>query len=96
MFPEYTSTILWPFAVKCYKDRLNNLVHRADGRTPYETLASLDAAPQQRPIFILLVAHVTFWIIGCSQALERFPNGNLTRGWVSMLGNCLLMHPMSH
>ncbi len=49
-----------------------------------------------RPIFILLVAHVTFWIIGCSQALERFPNGNLARGWVSMLGNCLLMHPMLH
>jgi len=45
MFPEYISTILWPFAVKCYEDRLNNLVHRADGRTPYETLASLDAAP---------------------------------------------------
>jgi hypothetical protein len=45
MFPEYISTILWPFAVKCYEDRLNNLVHRADGRTPYETLASIDAAP---------------------------------------------------
>ena len=30
MFPEYISTILWPFAVKCYEDRLNNLVHRAD------------------------------------------------------------------
>ena len=45
MFPEYISTILWPFAVKCYEDRLNNLVHRADGRTPYETLASLDASP---------------------------------------------------
>jgi hypothetical protein len=43
MFPEYISTILWPFAVKCYEDRLNNLVHRADGCTPYETLASLDA-----------------------------------------------------
>ncbi len=27
MFPEYISTILWPFALKCYKDRLNNLVH---------------------------------------------------------------------
>jgi len=45
MFPEYISSILWPFDVKCYKDRLNNLVHLADGRTPYETLASLDAAP---------------------------------------------------
>ncbi len=37
MFPEYISTILWPFAVKCYEDRLNNLVHHADGRAPYET-----------------------------------------------------------
>jgi hypothetical protein len=45
MFPEYISTILWPFAMKCYEDRLNNLVHRADGCTPYKTLASLDAAP---------------------------------------------------
>jgi hypothetical protein len=45
MFPEYISTILWPFAVKCYKDRLNNLVHCADGCSPYKTLASLDAAP---------------------------------------------------
>jgi hypothetical protein len=45
MFPEYISTILWPFAVKCYKDRLNNLVHHADGRTPYKTFASLDATP---------------------------------------------------
>jgi hypothetical protein len=45
MFPEYISTILWPFAIKCYEDRLNNLIHHADGRTPYETLASLYAAP---------------------------------------------------
>jgi hypothetical protein len=51
MFPEYISTILWPFAVKCYKDRLNNLVHCADGCTPYETLASLDAAPINTSIF---------------------------------------------
>jgi hypothetical protein len=27
MLPEYISTILWPFALKCAKDRLNNLVH---------------------------------------------------------------------
>ncbi len=26
MLPEYISTILWPFALKCAKDRLNNLV----------------------------------------------------------------------
>jgi hypothetical protein len=45
MFPEYISTILWPFAVKCYEDRMNHLVHRADGRTSFETLASLDSSP---------------------------------------------------
>jgi hypothetical protein len=45
VFPKYIFTVLWPFAVKCYKDRLNSLVHHADGRTPYKTLASLDAAP---------------------------------------------------
>jgi hypothetical protein len=44
MFLKYISTILWPFAIKCYEDRLNNLVHCADGCTPYKTLASLDAA----------------------------------------------------
>ncbi len=25
MLPEYISTILWPFAVKCYEDCMNNL-----------------------------------------------------------------------
>ena len=56
MFPEYISIILSPFAVKCYKDRLNNLVHHADGRTPYETLASLDAA---------LINKANFHTFGC-------------------------------
>ena len=27
MLPEYISTILWPFAVKCCEDRMNHLVH---------------------------------------------------------------------
>jgi len=31
MLPEYISTILWPFAMKCHEDRMNNLIHRADG-----------------------------------------------------------------
>ncbi len=43
MLPEYISTILWPFSLKCTEDRLNNLVHRADGRTPYQTIASVEA-----------------------------------------------------
>ncbi len=44
MLPEYILTILWPFALKCAKDRLNHLVHRSDGRTPYETLAGINAS----------------------------------------------------
>ncbi len=43
MLPEYILTILRPFALKCAKDRLNNLVHQADGRMPYKTNASLEA-----------------------------------------------------
>jgi hypothetical protein len=35
---------LWPFALKCCKNRLNNLFHRADDRTPYETLAGLESS----------------------------------------------------
>jgi hypothetical protein len=44
MLPEYISTIVWPFALKCCKDRLNNLVHRADGQTPYQKLAGLESS----------------------------------------------------
>jgi hypothetical protein len=42
MLPEYISTILWPFSLKCTEDWMNNLVHRADGRTPYQALTDLD------------------------------------------------------
>ncbi len=70
MFPEYISTILWPFAVKCYKDGLNNLVHCADGRTLYETLASLDATPINTSNF-----H-TFWL-----PMLRFGSSAAVRHW---------------
>jgi hypothetical protein len=43
ILPEYISTIMWPFALKCAEDRLNNLVHCADGQKPYQTIASLDS-----------------------------------------------------
>ncbi len=42
MLPAYISTILWPFALKCTEDRMNNLVHCADGRTPHQALTGLD------------------------------------------------------
>jgi hypothetical protein len=44
MLPEYNSTILWPFLLKCCKDCLNNLVHCADDQTPYEMLAGLESS----------------------------------------------------
>jgi hypothetical protein len=44
MLLEYITTILQLFALKCYEDRMNNLVHCADGRTPYQALLGLDAA----------------------------------------------------
>ncbi len=44
MLPEYISTILWPFALKCCEDCLNNFVHHADNQTPYETLAGLESS----------------------------------------------------
>jgi hypothetical protein len=44
MLPEYISTIFWPFSLKCAEDRLNNLVHQADGCIPYEKIANLDSS----------------------------------------------------
>ncbi len=42
MLPEYISMILWLFALKCCKDWLINFTHRADGWTPYQTIAGLE------------------------------------------------------
>ncbi len=44
LLPEYISTILWPFALKCCEDHLNNLVHHADDQMPYEILAGLESS----------------------------------------------------
>ena len=45
ILPEYITTILWPFSMRCHEDQMDSLVHRADGRTPYQTLLDLDASP---------------------------------------------------
>ena len=42
MLPEHISTMLWPFAIKCFKDRMNHLTCNKDGKTPYHLLAGLD------------------------------------------------------
>ncbi len=51
MLPEYISTILWPFALKCCEDQLNNLVHCADDQTPYKTLAGLESCKKKMSNF---------------------------------------------
>jgi hypothetical protein len=51
MCPEYISTILWPLAVKCFKDMMNHLLPWADGCTPFEMLAGLESAPTNVSIF---------------------------------------------
>jgi len=38
-------------ALKCCKDHLNNLVHRADDRTPYQMLAGLESSKIIMPNF---------------------------------------------
>jgi hypothetical protein len=56
MLPEYISTIMWPFELKCAEDRLNNLVHCADGQRPYQTIAGLDLTKIQM---------LDFYTFGC-------------------------------
>ena len=43
MLPEYISTMLWPFAIKCFEDRMNNLQFDMKGLTPFQKLAGLDS-----------------------------------------------------
>ena len=42
MLPEYISTMLWPFAIKYFEDRMNHLMCDKDGKTPYHLLAGLN------------------------------------------------------
>jgi hypothetical protein len=56
MLPDNISTILLPFALKCTEDRLNNLVHRADECTPYQTIASLEASKIKLSDFHMFVS----------------------------------------
>ena len=37
--------MLWPVAITCFEDRMNNFVYRGDGRTSYQALAGLKASP---------------------------------------------------
>ena len=60
MLPEYISTILWPFAIKCYANRMNTLVVRADGRTPLQTLFDLESTPIEWRNDHSLDVHVLF------------------------------------
>jgi hypothetical protein len=94
MLLEYISTILWPFAVKCCEDRMNHLVHCADGRTPFETLASLDSTPIKVLDFHTFGCPCYVLDIVCNRDLGRFRNENLVLGWAFTLGALLHMLPM--
>jgi hypothetical protein len=85
-----------PLHLKCAEDRLNNLVHRSDGRTPYQTLASLDAVKIKLLIFTLLVHHVMCWMLVFNLDLKQFLNGNQGFEWASMLVDHCLMLQMFH
>ena len=45
LLPEYISAMLWPSALKCYEDQLNNLLHSNEELTPYQKLTRLNASP---------------------------------------------------
>jgi hypothetical protein len=80
MLPEYISMILWPFALKYAEDGLNNLVHQADGCTPYQTIASFETSKIKLSDFMHLM-------LVFSLDLRQFLNGNLGFGWAYMLAN---------
>ena len=37
--------MIWPFAIKCYEDQMNNLTCHANGRTPFKALTGLESSP---------------------------------------------------
>ncbi len=71
MLPEYISTILWPFGIKCYEDQMKNLTFQADGHTPFETLAGLNSTPVNHLTFTPLAVHAMSWIIIFNQVEEK-------------------------
>ena len=46
-WPEYMTTMLWPFAVKCTEDRLNNLTINKQGNTPEMSFSGTQAVHVQ-------------------------------------------------
>jgi hypothetical protein len=96
MLLEYITNILWTFALKCYEDRMNNLVHRTDGQTPYQALLGLGAA---------LINIKNFHTFGCpcyflDHCLQwgdlMIPNGNHEHEWVCTLDIHSYMLQMFH
>jgi hypothetical protein len=96
MLPEYILTILWLFALKCAEERLNNLAHQADGRTPYQTIASLEASKIKLADFHTLAHHVMYLMLVFSLDLRQFLNGNLRLRWANMMADHHPMFQMFH
>jgi hypothetical protein len=86
MLPEYISTILlWPFALKCTDDWMNNLVHRADGQTPYQALTGLDPISLMFQTSTPLVVLAMSWISAFNLAIQWFQNRSHKHKWACTL-----------
>jgi hypothetical protein len=71
MLPEYISTILWPFALKCCEDCFTNLVDHADDQMPYETLAGLESSK-------IIMSNFHTFGCPCYVSDQRLQSGNGT------------------
>jgi hypothetical protein len=67
MLPEYISTIMWPFTLKCAEDRLNILYIALMVKRLIKQLLVLIQPRLRCWTSILSDARATFWIIDFSQ-----------------------------
>ncbi len=56
-WPEYITTMLWPYAIKCTEDRLNNWTINQQGNTPEMSFSGVHAILCKLGITIHLAAH---------------------------------------
>ena len=64
-WPEYITTIIWPFALMAATDRINNLHIDLDGKPPEMKFYSVAGLPTRLKHFILLVVPYMCWMLDC-------------------------------
>jgi hypothetical protein len=89
ILPEYISTILKPFALKCCKDCLKILFIMLMVKRHMKRLLVWNPPKLSCQISILLAVHAMFEIISFSLEMEQFQNGSLALEWAFML----VIHP---